>query len=333
MTYPIQRPRRLRHNQKLRQFSQNVVLSYEHLVLPLFVRAGTGPKKPIASMPGHFQLHLEQLSQEIQELWSLGLKTVILFGIPDYKDAQGSASLDNMGIIQQAINIIKATVPDMLIMADTCLCEYTEHGHCGVLSPQLEVDNDQSIEILAQQALSLAKAGADIIAPSACMDGMVQAIRGLLDQHHYQHIPILSYAVKYASNLYGPFRQAAEGSPQQGNRQGYQMDFQCSRDALLECKLDLQEGADMLMVKPGHTYLDIIYRVKQAFPEYALGAYHTSGEFALLKAAAAKQWINEEAVVTEVTAALFRAGADFVLSYYTRELLTWRRQSLANTKM
>jgi len=337
MTFPIQRPRRLRHNQKIRQFSQNVFLSYEHLVLPLFVREGKGPKKPIQAMPGHFQLHLEQLEEEVLALWNLGLKSVMLFGIPAHKDERGSSSFDHTGIIQQAIKIIKNRVPNMLIMADTCLCEYTDHGHCGVLSQNLsneiEVDNDRSIELLAQQALSLAQAGADIIAPSACMDGMVAAIREQLDGHHYQHLPILSYAVKYASQLYGPFRQAAEGSPQQGNRQGYQMDFCCSRDALLECELDIQEGADMLMVKPGHTYLDVIYRVKQAFPEYALGAYHTSGEFAMLKAAAAQDWIHEEKTVIEVTSALFRAGADFVLSYYSKELLQWRKKSFTYAKV
>jgi porphobilinogen synthase len=333
MSFPNQRLRRLRQNEKLRQFSKTIHIHYDKLVLPLFIREGKGPKKPIPSMPGHFQLHLDQVEETIQELSELGCKSVILFGIPKAKDETGSSSLDAKGIIQEAIRMIRKLNPQLLIMADTCLCEYTSHGHCGVLEPREDhedgfcIDNDQSIALIAKQALSFAQAGADIIAPSACMDGMIQAIRQNLDQHGYQNTPILSYAVKYASNMYGPFRQAAEGSPQLGHRKTYQMDYQCARDAILECELDIKEGADMLMVKPGHTYLDIIYQVKQAFPGYMLGAYHTSGEFAMLKAAAEKGWLDEKAAVIEVNSALFRAGADFIISYYTKELLMWKHSN------
>jgi porphobilinogen synthase len=328
MQFPFTRPRRLRQNQSIRSFVQNIHLPYEQLVLPLFIRHGTGPEKPIESMPGHFQLHLEQLPKTINHLKEIGLKAVILFGIPEKKDPIGSFSYQDDGIIQQAIRLIKNLAPEMIVMADTCLCEYTDHGHCGILQQNakqdVQVDNDQSINYLAKQAISYAKAGADIIAPSACMDGMILAIRQALNEHQYHNTIVLSYAVKYASHLYGPFRQAAEGAPQIGNRQTYQMDYQYSRDALLECELDLQEGADMLMVKPGHTYLDIIYQVKQAYPERPLGAYHTSGEFAMLKAAAAKGWLDEKKAVHEVISALHRAGSDFILTYYAKELLEWR---------
>lgn len=331
MQFPLNRPRRLRQNSSIRTFVQNIQVPYNHLVLPLFIRYGTGAEKPIASMPGHFQLHLEQLEKTINYLSEIGLKAVILFGIPEQKDPTGSFSYRDDGIIQQAIRLIKKLNPEMIVMADTCLCEYTDHGHCGILqqsnAQDVQVDNDQSITYLAKQAVSYAKAGADVIAPSACMDGMILAIRQALNEHQYSDKIVLSYAVKYASHLYGPFRQAAEGAPQIGNRQTYQMDYQCSRDALLECELDIKEGADMLMVKPGHTYLDIIYQVKKAFPQLPLGAYHTSGEFAMLKAAAANGWLDEKKAVHEVISAMHRAGSDFILTYYAKELLEWRRQT------
>ena len=331
MSFPKQRPRRLRQNHSIRHFIQDVQIPYDQLVLPLFIRHGSGEMRPIKSMPGHHQIHLQHLPAVIQHLKNIGLKSVILFGIPEHKDATGSSSLNERGIIQQAIPMIKNIAPEMIVMADTCLCEYTDHGHCGVLkqySPQPQgfiIDNDQSIALLAEQALSLAKAGADIIAPSACLDGMIQSIRETLDAHQFQNTIILSYAVKYASHLYGPFRQAAEGAPQLGDRKSYQMDYQYHKDALLECHYDIEQGADMLMVKPGHTYLDIIYQVKQAFPSTPLGAYHTSGEFAMLKAAAEKGWIDEHYAVQEVMIALKRAGSDFIISYYSKELLEWRQ--------
>ena len=329
MQFPMTRPRRLRQNQSIRDFVQQHQINTDKLVLPLFIRYGKGKAKPIASMPGHAQHTLESLDEEIKHLQQLGLKAVILFGIPETKDVCGEASLNDDGLIQSAIKQIKKIAPKMIVMADTCLCEYTSHGHCGVLAEdssftqEIQVKNDASIDILAKQALSYAKAGADVIAPSACMDGMINAIRQTLDAHDFSDTIILSYAVKYASHLYGPFREAAEGAPQVGDRKSYQMDYHTQRDALLECELDLGEGADMLMVKPGHTYLDIIYQVKQAFPHVPLGAYHTSGEFAMLKAAAEKGLINERLAVEEVLTAFFRAGCDFVLSYYAKEVLTW----------
>ncbi len=327
MHFPITRPRRLRQSHAIRRFVQEYQINTDKLVLPLFIRHGNGHAKPIASMPGHYQHTLQSLAQEIHTLKDLGLKSLILFGIPEEKDPCGQISLNDDGLIQNAIRLIKQIAPDMIVMADTCLCEYTSHGHCGVLgedarfSQEVQVNNDETIEILAKQALTYAKAGADIIAPSACMDGMIDAIRQILDLHGFHHTIILSYAVKYASHLYGPFRDAAEGAPQKGDRKTYQMDFHTQRDALLECKLDLQEGADMLMVKPGHTYLDIIYQVKQAFPHVPLGAYHTSGEFAMLKAAAEKGLIDEKRAVEEIMTAFFRAGCDFILSYCAKEIL------------
>lgn len=329
MHFPITRPRRLRQNQAIRNFVQQYHINTDKLVLPLFIRHGKGKAKPIASMPGHAQHTLESLDEEINQLQELGLKAVILFGIPEAKDPCGKNSLNDYGLIQTAIQQIKKIAPKMIVMADTCLCEYTSHGHCGVLgedaqfSQEIQVKNDETIAILAKQALSYARAGADVIAPSACMDGMIKAIRQTLDDDGFSDTIILSYAVKYASHLYGPFREAAEGAPQIGDRKTYQMDYHTSRDALLECELDLNEGADMLMVKPGHTYLDIIYQVKQAFPHVPLGAYHTSGEFALLKAATEKGLIHEKLAVEEILTAFFRAGCDFVLTYYAKEMLLW----------
>lgn len=323
MHFPLIRPRRLRQSKAIRHFVQDVQIPYDQLVLPLFIRYGKGEEIPIASMPGHSQIRLEHIPKTIQHLKNIGLKAVILFGIPEQKDPTGSWSVHDEGIIQQAIRIIKHHAPNMVVMADTCLCEYTDHGHCGVVHDD-DVHNDKSIQLLAEQAVSYAKAGADIIAPSACMDGMIKSIREALNHAHFENKIVLSYAVKYASHLYGPFRQAAEGAPQFGDRKTYQMDYQTQRDALLECELDIQEGADMLMVKPGHTYLDIIAKVKQAFPHMPLGAYHTSGEFAMIKAAAEKGWVNERLTVHEIITALHRAGSDFILTYYAKELLEWR---------
>lgn len=325
----MHRPRRLRQSQTIRNFVQQYTLPYDKLVLPLFIRYGNDEPKPIASMPGHAQICLKDLEKHILDLEKIGLKAVILFGIPEHKDPIGSFGYDDNGIIQQAIRLIKKITPNMLVIADTCLCEYTDHGHCGVLNPEkdLEIDNDKSIELLAKTALSYAIAGVDIVAPSACMDKMILAIRQKLQKHGFHQTIVLSYAVKYASNLYGPFRQAAEGAPQKGDRKTYQMDYQTNRDALLECQLDIEEGADMLMVKPGHTYLDIIYQVKQKFPQFPLGAYHTSGEFAMIKAASEKGWINERNTVHEVITALHRAGSDFIITYYAKELLEWQQEN------
>jgi porphobilinogen synthase len=302
------------------------------LVLPLFIKHGKGVKNPIASMPGHFQISVDQLEEEIRTITALGIKSVILFGIPEKKDALGRDSYADNGIIQTAIPVIKKAAPELLVITDVCFCEYTDHGHCGVVTHtdpgrEVDVDNDKTLELLAKQAISHAKAGADIVAPSGNMDGMVQAIRQGLDDAGFQHLPILSYAVKYASAMYGPFRQAAEGAPQFGDRRTYQMDYANLNEALRECALDVAEGADMLMVKPAHTYLDVICRVKQAHPELPLCAYHTSGEFAMIKAAAEKGWVDEQKSVLEIVTAIHRAGADFLITYYTKEIANWLSQA------
>ena len=326
--FPETRLRRLRGRANTRSLVQETYLHPNKLILPLFIKHGAGIKNPIVSMPGHFQLSVDRLEEEIKQLWELGIRGVILFGIPEHKDSLGTDSYSRHGIIQTAIPIIKKSAPDMLVISDICLCEYTDHGHCGVViqhenSHEFCVDNDSTLALLAKQAISHAKAGTDIIAPSANMDGMVQAIRTALDSAGYQQIPILSYSVKYASSMYGPFRAAAEGAPKFGDRRTYQMDYTNAQEALRECTLDIAEGADMLMVKPAHTYLDIIRGVKEAFPHMPLGAYHTSGEFAMIKAAAEKGWIDEKKGALEVLTAIHRAGADFIITYYAKEVAEW----------
>lgn len=325
MTFPATRLRRLRCHPKLRDIVRETELTVQDLILPLFVRHGSGVKNPIASMPGHFQFSVDRLAEEISAIVALNIPGVILFGIPAHKDALGSDSYQDQGVIQTAIKAIKNQAPELLIIADTCFCEYTDHGHCGAMdkSGAGDVDNDATLALLAKQAVSFAAAGADVIAPSGMMDGMVQAIRKALDSAGYTHVPILSYAAKYCSALYGPFREAAEGAPQFGNRQTYQMDPANGAEALRETALDVQEGADMLMVKPAHTYLDIIYRVKQQHPAIPLAAYHVSGEFAMLKAAAAAGWLDEKKAALEILTAIKRAGADFILTYYTKEVAQW----------
>lgn len=323
--YPKIRLRRLRHRDPIRKLVQEMQLDIGKLVLPLFIRHGSGIKNPISSMPGHFQFSVDQLPDEIKTISDLGIKNIILFGIPAEKDPLGKDSYSENGIIQTAIPVIKKTNPNLLIMSDICFCEYTDHGHCGVLDKHNDVDNDETLALLQKQAISHAKAGTDIIAPSGNIDGMVQALRSTLDHNGFSHLPILSYAVKYASSMYGPFRQAAEGAPQFGDRRSYQMDFANVGQALRECELDIAEGADMLMVKPAHTYLDVIYRVKQAYPGLPLAAYHTSGEYAMIKASAEKGWINERESVKEILTAIHRAGADFIFTYYAKEVAGWLR--------
>lgn len=320
--FPQTRLRRLRQQPILREMIRGHSLSANDLVLPLFIKAGHGIRQPIASMPGHFQLSLDQLPQELDDIESLGIRAVILFGIPAEKDASGQSSWSDDGIIQAAVRAIKARTQSVLVIADVCFCEYTDHGHCGVLDDCGHVDNDRTLENLAKQAVSLAESGADVIAPSGMMDGMVQAIRTGLDTHGFQNTPILSYAVKYASAFYGPFRDAAEGAPQQSDRSGYQMDIADDGGALREAALDVQEGADMLMVKPAGAYLDIIYRVKQAFPGVPMCAYQVSGEFAMIKAAAEKGWIDHDRVMLESLLAMKRAGADFIITYFAKEVIS-----------
>lgn len=317
---PSVRLRRLRQQPKLRDLVRETSLSANDFILPLFIDAGSNVKNPIRSMPGHFQWSLDRLEEALNPVVAAGIPGVLLFGIPSYKDETGTDSLHDQGIIQQAIRKIKLLHPTLLVIADVCFCEYTSHGHCGVIvekeNQSFDVDNDLTLPLLVQQSLSYAQAGADIIAPSGMMDGMVGAIRMGLDQADYRDLPILSYAVKYASSYYGPFREAAKGAPQFGDRSTYQMDPANASVALREAALDVQEGADMLMVKPAGAYLDIIYRVKQAYPGLPLCAYQVSGEFAMIKAAAENGWIDEQRVMLESLLAIKRAGADFIISYF-----------------
>jgi porphobilinogen synthase len=287
--------------------------------MPLFIKHGKNVKIAISSMPGQFQFSIDNLELEIKEIVDLGIKAVIIFGIPEKKDAIGSDSLSDDGLITQAIKQIKKLAPNLLVVADVCMCEYTDHGHCGVIANE-DVENDQTLPILAKQALTFAKAGVDIVAPSGMIDGMVGAIRESLDDNNYSHIPILSYSMKYASTLYGPFRMAAEGAPQFGDRRSYQADYCNANEAIKEVALDIEEGADMIMVKPAHTYLDVIHKIKQIYPEIPLAAYHTSGEYAMIKAACQNGWLDEEQAVLEILTSIKRAGADIIISYYTKYL-------------
>lgn len=331
--FPAARPRRLRHTPALRAMVRETHLAPANFIYPLFVRHGKGVKKEISSMPGVFQFSVDILPQEIKEISGLGIPSVILFGIPDEKDAVGKENYAPDGIVQQAIREIKNTNPDMVVTTDVCLCEYTDHGHCGILNvgdhrphpnlPEGYVLNDPTLEVLGKVSVSHAEAGADLVAPSGMMDGMVTAIRESLDQASFEHIPILSYAVKYASSFYGPFQDAAESPPSFGDRKSHQMDPANSREALREAALDVAEGADMLMVKPALPYLDVIYRLRQAYPEMPLAAYNVSGEYSMLKAAAANGWLDERGVILETLTAIKRAGADLILTYHAKEASIW----------
>lgn len=296
---------------------RETTLSIDDLILPLFVTFGKGKKNAIKSMPGHYQLSVDNLVKEIKEVKSLGIPAVILFGIPEHKDEIGKEAYNPRGIIQQAIKAIKDKTPDLIVITDVCLCEYTSHGHCGVIKAG-DVDNDATLELLAKEALTHARAGADIVAPSDMMDGRVGAIRKTLDKNGFSYIPIMSYAAKYASAFYGPFREAAESTPQFGDRRSYQMDPGNSDEALREVRLDIEEGADIIMVKPGLPYLDIIRRVKDEFG-YPVAAYNVSGEFSMVKAAAQLGWIDGERVMTECLLSIKRAGADLILTYFAKE--------------
>lgn len=317
MKFPQYRPRRFRKNEIFRDIIRETHLRPDDFILPLFVRPGKEVKQSISSMPGHFQLSLDLLVKEVKEAKSLGIPGVILFGIPEKKDERGSEAYSKEGIIQRAIREIKEKVDKILIITDICLCEYTSHGHCGVVR-EGRILNDETLELLSQIALSHAEAGADMLAPSDMMDGRVGAIRKVLDENHFEEIPILSYSAKYASSFYGPFRIAAESKPQFGDRKSYQMDPANGNEALREIRLDLEEGADMVMVKPALPYLDIIYRVKETF-NIPVAAYHVSGEFALIKAASQLGWIDEEGVMMESLTAIKRAGADLIITYFAKE--------------
>ncbi len=327
--FPATRLRRLRQNPAVRRLVQEVSLAPSNMVLPLFIRPGKNIRQPIGSMPGHAQISPDQLPAELEEVQTLGLGGVILFGIPESKDATGSDSTSDVGIVQQALAVAKKAAPDVLVMTDVCFCEYTSHGHCGVVndkSGRIDVDNDATLELIAAQALSHARAGADMVAPSGMMDGMIGAIRRRLDQHTFEHLPIMSYAAKYASGFYGPFRDAAESAPQFGDRRSYQMDATASPgQALREVELDLAEGADMVMVKPALAYLDILRDVRERFPGVPLAAYNVSGEFSMVKAAAERGWIDERAVALESMLAIRRAGASILLTYWAKQAAAWLR--------
>jgi porphobilinogen synthase len=325
--FPTVRMRRLRYNPAVRRLVSEVRVAPENLVLPLFVRGGKSVRRSIDSMPGHFQLSVDQLEEEIRAAVELRLGGVLLFGIPEHKDAAGSDSYSDGGIVQQAVAAIKRIAPELLVITDVCFCEYTDHGHCGVLnerSGRMDVDNDATLELLARQAVSHARAGADIVAPSGMMDGMVRAIRTGLDTANLSHIPILSYAAKYASAFYGPFRDAAESAPRSGDRRGYQMDpASGAGQALREVELDLAEGADLIMVKPALAYLDVIRDVARAFPGVPLAAYNVSGEYSMIQAAADRGCLDRRAAAMESLLAIRRAGATIILTYWARQAAQW----------
>ena len=324
--FPQTRLRRLRRTRVLRDLFAETHLGVHDLIAPIFIKAGEGPKQSISSMPGQYQFTLTDLADEISSIVSLGITAVIVFGIPLHKDPEGSDSFDDNGIIQKAIREIKRIAPDLLVIADTCFCEYTDHGHCGWVDDRSglrDVENDKTLELLAKQAVSQVAAGADIVAPSGMIDGMVGAIRKALDQANFDYIPILSYAVKYASAFYNPFRHAAEGAPSFGDRKSYQMNSANGEEAIREAWLDLQEGADVLMVKPAIGCLDVLYRLTQSFPGVPVTAYHVSGEYAMLKAAAKAGWLDEKLVVLEHLVAMKRAGASAIVSYYAKEVAMW----------
>ncbi len=322
MSFPNTRMRRLRGSEALRSLVRETRLSVDDLILPLFVSEVKGLRKEVPSMPGVFQLGIEHAVRECEQVKRLGIPGVILFGLPKKKDATGTGAYDPDGVIPKAVKAIKKNVPGLIVITDVCLCEYTSHGHCGVLTKQGEVDNDKTLTLLAKSALSHVRAGADVVAPSDMMDGRVGAIRKALDGAGFETTPILAYSAKYASGFYSPFREAAESAPQFGDRKGYQMDPANGDEALREVALDLEEGADMVMVKPALAYLDIIRRVKERFG-VPVAAYNVSGEYSLVKAAAKQDWIEEKRLVLEILTGIKRAGADFILTYHAKDVARW----------
>ncbi|MSP41549.1 MAG: porphobilinogen synthase [Deltaproteobacteria bacterium] len=317
MDFPRYRPRRLRRNEKIRAMVRETSLAPKNLIYPLFIGPGKDKVQPVSSMPGVAQLSVDRAVDECVEASGLAIPAVILFGLPETKDAIGSDAYNDGGIVQQAIRAIKDKLPDMLVITDVCLCEYTDHGHCGVIKNG-DVDNDGTLELLVKESLSHARAGADIVAPSDMMDGRVGAIRSALDHDGFSQTAIMAYAAKYASGFYGPFREAAESTPQFGDRRSYQMDPANSDEALREVEMDIREGADIVMVKPAMAYLDVVYRVKQKFG-YPVAAYNVSGEYSMIKAAGQNGWIDEERIMMEVLYAIRRAGADMILTYFAKD--------------
>jgi porphobilinogen synthase len=319
--FPELRLRRLRRTEPLRALVRENRVDIGDLVYPIFVVEGQGIKQELSSLPGIFRFSPDQLPREVEEIARLKIPAVLLFGIPQHKDEAGSSAYHPQGVVQQAVRAIKKAVPELLVITDVCLCEYTSHGHCGVVVGD-QVDNDQTLPLLAKTALSHAEAGADIVAPSDMMDGRVKAIRESLDKNGFQNIPILSYAAKYASAFYGPFREAAESAPQFGDRLSYQMDLPNVREALREVEEDIKEGADIIMVKPALAYLDVIRRVRDTF-NHPLAAYNVSGEYALVKAAMPMGWLDEPRVVMEILTAIKRAGADIIITYHAKDVARW----------
>ena len=325
MYHPYLRPRRLRVSEGLRAMVRETVLQVEDLVYPLFLVPGEKIKKEISSLPGQYHLSVDQAVLLAQEAWGLGIRSVLLFGLPSYKDEQGSSAWDLQQPVQLAMTAIKKALPEMVIIGDVCLCEYTSHGHCGLLAGET-VDNDPTLELLAKVAVSQAKAGADIVAPSDMMDGRVQVIREALDDAGFAQVSIMSYAVKYASAYYGPFRDAADSAPQFGDRRSYQMDPANAREALREAALDAEEGADFLMVKPALAYLDIVRQVKDTYL-LPLATYNVSGEYAMVKAAAQQGWIDEKKIVLETLVSMKRAGADIIITYHAMDAAKWLHEN------
>jgi len=317
MAFPVDRPRRLRKNETMRSMVRETTLSPANFIYPLFVCEGEGIKKPIGSMPDVYQMSVDMLVEECKEVEALGISAIILFGIPAFKDAHGSEAYNEDGIVQKAIRAVKKECHKLLVMTDVCMCEYTDHGHCGIIKGD-EVDNDETLKHLAMEALTHAKAGADVVAPSDMMDGRIDIIRETLDEHGFENVPIMSYSVKYCSAFYGPFREAAESAPSFGDRKTYQMDPANRREGLKEAELDIQEGADILMVKPALPYLDVISDLKQSF-DRPVAAYHVSGEYSMILAADKMGWLDGHKAMMESLLCIKRAGADIILTYYAKE--------------
>ena len=319
--FPQVRMRRMRDTPMLRNLAQESRIAIDDFIYPIFVTHGRGVRNPIDPMPGMYQLSLDNLIAEIEEVASLGIGAVLLFGLPANKDPEGTEAYEPNGIIQEAIRVIKQTAPNVLVFTDVCVCEFTDHGHCGIIRNG-RVDNDATLELLAKMAIVQAEAGADVVAPSAMMDGQVAAIRSGLDSKGFEHLPIMAYSAKYASSFYGPFRVAADSAPQFGDRHSYQMDVANSREAMREIQLDIEEGADMIMVKPALSYLDVIARARQEFG-YPMAAYNVSGEYAMVKAATENEWIDGQRITLEILTSIKRAGADMIISYHAKEAARW----------
>ena len=317
MLFPDYRPRRMRQSEAFRRMIRETVLTPDDMILPLFAIGGKGVKNPIEAMPGHFQLSADNLAKTAREAFGLGIPAVLLFGVPDRKDSLGTSAYASDGIVQKAVRAVKDAVPEMAVITDVCLCQYTDHGHCGCVQGDV-VDNDASLDLIARTALSHAQAGADMVAPSDMMDGRVAEIRESLDENHLSHVPIMAYSAKYCSAFYGPFRTAADSAPKFGDRRTYQMDPANALEAIREATMDIEEGADIIMVKPALPYLDVIQRVRNTF-DLPLGAYNVSGEYAMIKAAAAQGWLDHDRVMMESLTSIKRAGADLILTYFAKE--------------